>query len=175
MQNYFINNESTCNWSSILYVQLPLLVGRAVTRSSLEREVWSSNLGPVKLDTVLPTACHRCDISSKGAVLPRRNDAKMGPANSLHVSAYYSKYNERFDLIGLANSNQLYAKYTGRSKYDTSTATARLHDHMIRFKCVIFLKKLTVTLSSLQSSIFWMQTKVILSRWMVTAFLAVII
>ena len=29
-------------------------VGRAVTRSSLEQEVRGSNLGPVKLDTVLP-------------------------------------------------------------------------------------------------------------------------
>ena len=28
------------------------------------------NLGPVKSDTVLPTARHRCDVSSKGAVLP---------------------------------------------------------------------------------------------------------
>ena len=36
-------------------------------------------------DTVLPTACHRCCISSKGAVLPERNGAGMGPANSLHV------------------------------------------------------------------------------------------
>ena len=51
-----------------------------------------SNLGPVKSDTVLPTARHRCNISSKGAVLPGRNDAEMGPANSLHASAYYSKY-----------------------------------------------------------------------------------
>ena len=31
-------------------------VGRAVTRSSLEREVKGSNLRPVKLDTALPTA-----------------------------------------------------------------------------------------------------------------------
>ena len=62
-------------------------VGRAATRSSLEREVWGSNLGPIKSDTVLPTARHRCDISSKGAVLPGRNDAEMGPANSLHASA----------------------------------------------------------------------------------------
>ena len=61
--------------------------GRAVMRSFLEREVWGSNLGPVKLDTVLPTARHRCDISSKGAVLPGRNDAEMGPANLLHTSA----------------------------------------------------------------------------------------
>ena len=32
-------------------------------------------------------------------VLLGRNDAEMGPANSLHASAYYSEYNERFDLI----------------------------------------------------------------------------
>ena len=62
-------------------------VGRAVTHWSLEREVWGSNLGPVKSDTVLPTARHRCDISSKGAVLPGRNDAEMGPAKSLNASA----------------------------------------------------------------------------------------
>ena len=32
---------------------------------------------------------------SKGAVLPGRKEAKMGPANSLHASAYYSENNER--------------------------------------------------------------------------------
>ena len=74
-------------------------VGRAVTRSSLEQEVRSSNLGPVKSNTVLPTAHHRCGIYSKGAVLPGCNDAEMDPANSLHASVYYSEYNERFDLI----------------------------------------------------------------------------
>ena len=74
---------------------------RAVTRSSLEREVRGLNLGPVKSDTVLPTARHRCNISLKGAVLPGRNDAEMGPANSLHASAFYSEYNKRFDLIDL--------------------------------------------------------------------------
>ena len=73
-------------------------VGQELTRSSLEREVSGSNLGPVKLDTVLPTARHRCEISSKGAVLPGRNDAEKGPANSLHASAYYNEYNERFDF-----------------------------------------------------------------------------
>ena len=71
--------------------------GPAVTRSSLERQVKGSNLRPVKLDTALPTVCYRSDISSKGAVLPGRNDAEMGPANSLPASAYYSEYNERFD------------------------------------------------------------------------------
>ena len=48
---------------------------------------------------MLPMARHRCDISSKGAVLPWRKDAEMGPANSLYASAYYSEYNERFDLM----------------------------------------------------------------------------
>ena len=33
------------------------------------------------------TARHRCDISSKGAVLLRRNNADMGLANSLHALA----------------------------------------------------------------------------------------
>ena len=41
-----------------------------VTRSSLEREVSGSNLGPVKPNTVLPTACRSCGISLKEAVLP---------------------------------------------------------------------------------------------------------
>ena len=31
----------------------------------------------------------------------RRNDAEMGLANSLHASAWYSEYNERFHFIGL--------------------------------------------------------------------------
>ena len=74
--------------------------GRALTRSYLEREVRSSNLGLVKSNTVLPTARHRCGISSKGAVLPECNDAEMDLANSLHASAYYYiEYNERFVLI----------------------------------------------------------------------------
>ena len=62
-------------------------VGRGVTHSSLKREVCGSNLGPVKSDTKLPTACHRCNISLKGAVLPERNDAELSPANSLHAAA----------------------------------------------------------------------------------------
>ena len=45
-------------------------VGRAVTRSPLEREVWGFNLGPVKWNPVLPTARHRCDISSKKLCCP---------------------------------------------------------------------------------------------------------
>ena len=44
-------------------------VGRELTLSSLEQEVWGSNLGLVKSDTVLPTARHCYDISWKGAAL----------------------------------------------------------------------------------------------------------
>ena len=63
-----------------------MLCCRALTRSFLEREVGDLNLWPVKSYTVLPTALHRCDISLKGAVLPaERNDAEVGPANSLHA------------------------------------------------------------------------------------------
>ena len=51
-------------------IQHSLPSGWEVTSSSLKREVWSSNLSPVKLSAVLPTACHRCYIYSKKAVLP---------------------------------------------------------------------------------------------------------
>ena len=63
------------------------LVGGAATRLSLEREIWGSNLGSAKSDTMLPTARHRSNISSKEAGLPGRNDMEMSLANSLHASA----------------------------------------------------------------------------------------
>ena len=47
---------------------------------------------------MLPTASHHCDVFSKGTVLPRRNDAEMGPANLLHALAQFSEYNENFDF-----------------------------------------------------------------------------
>ena len=34
----------------------------------------------------------------RSCVAHKRNDAEMGPANSLHASAQYSKYNERFEI-----------------------------------------------------------------------------
>ena len=57
-------------------------VVRTVMRLSLEREVWGSNLGTIKLDAVLPTIRHRCNVSSEGTgccVASWRKDAKMGP------------------------------------------------------------------------------------------------
>ena len=61
-------------------------VGRAVMRSSLEREIWGLNLGPVKSDTLLAMARQRCNISSKEAVVLADN-AEMCPADLLHASA----------------------------------------------------------------------------------------
>ena len=49
-------------------------VDRAVTCLSLQQKVLGLNLGPVKSDTVLPTAQNRCNISLKGAVLHGGND-----------------------------------------------------------------------------------------------------
>ena len=40
-------------------------------------------------------------------MLPKRNEEKMGPANLLHASAKYSKYNEKFDLNKRNRENQL--------------------------------------------------------------------
>ena len=89
-------------------------VGQEVMRSSLEWEGRDSNLRPLKLDTVLPTTRHHCNISLKGAVLPERNDAKNGPTNPLHASVYYSKYNEKFNLISIINVKffMILCKYT---------------------------------------------------------------
>ena len=68
-------------------------------RSSVEPDVWASNLGPVKSDVELPTARHRSNLSSKKPVLPGRNDAEMGPVNSLQASAQCSEYNVRFHFV----------------------------------------------------------------------------
>ena len=65
-----IEHHLACIIIRISITQPDRPVGWALTRSSLEREVRGSNLGPVKSDTMLPTARHLCDISSKGAVLP---------------------------------------------------------------------------------------------------------
>ena len=62
-------------------------VGRVGKRSSPKGEVLSSNLGPVKSNTMLPTARHRCDIFSWKVLLHGRNDTEMGPANLLHAMA----------------------------------------------------------------------------------------
>ena len=70
-------------------------VGRTVTRSFLEWEVGSSNLGPVKSDIVDNGSPPQRHFFARSCVAGR-NDAKMGSANSLHASAYCSEYSERF-------------------------------------------------------------------------------
>ena len=74
----FLQNEDLVCGAAILVKPhflflIPLLLGVKKTKTaswsrgnafSLEREV------PIKSDILLPTACHCCEISSKGAVLP---------------------------------------------------------------------------------------------------------
>ena len=47
----------------------------------------------------MPTACHRCDISSKEAVLQRCNDAEIDSTNSLHALAFYAMFSKRFKFM----------------------------------------------------------------------------
>ena len=89
-------------------------VNQAVTPSSLEREVRGSNLGSVKLDTVLPTARHRWDSSSKGTVLLGCNYVEMSTAKSLHVRLgalqWVSKVESsmtHFEVLGLGFEGQV--------------------------------------------------------------------
>ena len=42
----------------------------------------------------MSTARHRCNISSKGAVLPGCTDAEMGLPNLLHALAKYNEYDK---------------------------------------------------------------------------------
>ena len=58
---------------------------QTVTCSSMEREVSSSNFASIKSDIGLPTACYRCDTSSKKVLrLARKKSTKTDSANSLH-------------------------------------------------------------------------------------------
>ena len=80
-QNYKLRKKGGGGYSVLVDYQSLPPVDRAVTRLFLEREVRGSNRGSVESDKVLLTVHHRCDIYSKGAVLPGRNNAEMGPAN----------------------------------------------------------------------------------------------
>ena len=73
-------------------------VGWVVTSSSLERKVCGSNLGPVKSDTVLPTACPRCNISSDEAELPLAQEHVDKPCQLVTRFAEYSEYNKSFNF-----------------------------------------------------------------------------
>ena len=60
---------STMYYNRKHYINQPIeeisLLLPAVSTLLWVREVWVSIPGPVKSDTVLPTACHRCDDSSE--------------------------------------------------------------------------------------------------------------
>ena len=76
-------------------------VGRAVTRSSQEREVdlrFEFRAGQIGHSVANGSPPLQHFFERKYAAR-RRNDAEMGPANSLHASAYYNEYDEKFDLV----------------------------------------------------------------------------
>ena len=52
-------------------------VREVVTHSSLKRELYGLNLGPVKSDTVLLSAHKHVNISSKEDVMPARNNTEI--------------------------------------------------------------------------------------------------
>ena len=81
-------------------------VGRTVARSSLKREGLRFKSRAGQMGHSVANGC--CNISLKrAAVLTGRNFVLIiGPANSLHVSAYYSEYNERFDSDKLISSSR---------------------------------------------------------------------
>ena len=56
-----------------------MLVGRAVTRLSLEWGGLRFKSQAGQIGKMLPTVRRRCNISLKGTALPRSNDAEMGP------------------------------------------------------------------------------------------------
>ena len=80
--------------------------GNAFGRS----EVQNSGAGGLRFKTRagqierrVETACTAATFFSKGDVSSALNYVEKGPDNSLHASAYYSKYKERFDLMLTCN------------------------------------------------------------------------
>ena len=73
------------------------LVGRAVTRSSTEREV--GQISGQSSQTVLPTARYCGNIFSKGAMLLGRNDAEMGPQTHYMLQRNTTSMNKNLILI----------------------------------------------------------------------------
>ena len=57
------------------------------SRNLLGANVFVFGAGDLRFKSLAGQVCHLCDISSKGAVLLKRNDAEMGPTNSLHTLA----------------------------------------------------------------------------------------
>ena len=95
------------------------------------REVWGLIPGPVKLDTVSPTACLRCDVSldlcCPGA------EPRGWSRHSLHASANYREYNEdilcsksilEFRLIATVYACFTNSRATLRAQYRVFTKNA---------------------------------------------------
>ena len=74
---------------------LNVSVGRAVTREAVGLKFKSR---AIQIGHSVVNSSPLLRHFFEGAVLPGRHDAKMGTANSLRAQAYYSEYNERFDI-----------------------------------------------------------------------------
>ena len=59
---------------------------------------------------MLPTARHRCDISSNGAVLPGRNDAEMDSQTRYTVGCQRNTASTMKDLLDI-NSDDLHGSF----------------------------------------------------------------
>ena len=74
------------------------MIRKRLCCSSLKWEAWDLNLGTVKSYTVLPTARHRCDITSKGAAFPGATTRRWAPQTPLHAFGLVERENERIDF-----------------------------------------------------------------------------
>ena len=120
-----------CGCFQILLNIWAKLVGGAVMLISGAGDV-SSNIGPVKSDTVLPMACHRCNISSKGrrCIARRRNDMEMGPENSLHASHNTASIMKDLILVWFEFS---YSEIEDKNRNLCRTPSARLRSDACSF------------------------------------------
>ena len=97
------SSQSSTNGDSKIQVPFPKLSSNSqeiclLPASCLSGNAFVSETGGLafkswadQLDTMLPTARHRCKVSSKRAVLHRRNDVEIGLTNSLHASTSCSE------------------------------------------------------------------------------------
>ena len=88
--------------SRLTFIEFAIIVQlferyRVLLWSGLRFKSWTSQTG------------HRVSNGSppQQHFFEKRYDAEMGPANSLHASASYSEYNQRFDLISRASMQVL--------------------------------------------------------------------
>ena len=98
--------------------------------------------GLVKSDTMFPKARYRCNVSLKGAVMPRLNDAEMGPANLLHASAYY-RVNKKKIIAKRIKTNFITVQNALNPIVVLFRFALRTRDSNLRVACISFLAIVT--------------------------------